>query len=178
MNGVCLTATTYDKDSFVADAMAETVDKTNLGKLAPGHKVNLERALSLKDRLGGHLVTGHVDGVGIIKNVKRYDIAILITVEAPENVMRYIIKKGSVTLDGTSLTVVDYTSESFQVSLIPHTAHHTVLGRKGNGDIVNLEADILGKYMEKLLLQRDNTKEKDQEKSNLTKDFLSQYGFA
>lgn len=174
---MCLTATTFDKESFAADAMAETLDKTNLGKLAPGHKVNLERALSLKDRLGGHLVTGHVDGVGTIVKVQRCDIAVLITVQAPEHIMRYVVKKGSIAIDGTSLTVVDVKPDSLQVSLIPHTAHHTILGSKTTGDMVNLEADVLGKYVEKFL-QREVSSNGTNNREALTKEFLFKHGFA
>ncbi|MBM7855757.1 riboflavin synthase [Desulfohalotomaculum tongense] len=157
--------------------MAETLDKTNLGKLAPGDKVNLERALGLGDRLGGHLVTGHIDGVGTIVKIQQHDIAILITVQAPPHIMRYIIKKGSVAIDGTSLTVVDLTSETFLVSLIPHTADHTILGSKKVGHTVNLEADVVGKYVEKLLLQREDS-DNQENKNSLTMDFLSKHGFA
>ena len=179
VNGVCLTATAFDSNSFVADAMAETLAKTNLNKLAPGDKVNLERALRLGDRLGGHLVTGHVDGVGSIARIERQDIAILITVNAPIEVLRYVVKKGSITIDGTSLTVVDLTSENFQVSLIPHTASHTVLGSKKAGDPVNLEADVLGKYIERFLENRqtsDNANDKTAQ--NMTMEFLAKHGFA
>ena len=178
VNGVCLTATSFVDDGFTADCMAETLAKTNLGHLAPGHGVNLERALSLGDRLGGHIVTGHIDGVGTIVKIERHDIAILISIKASPEVMRYIIKKGSVAIDGTSLTVVDFSAETFQVSLIPHTAQHTVLGNKKVGDSVNLEGDVLGKYIERLMGQRDNigTKEKA-EQSNISLQFLSEHGF-
>ncbi len=179
VNGVCLTATAFDSSSFVADAMAETLAKTNLNKLAPGDKVNLERALRLGDRLGGHLVTGHVDGVGTIARIERQDIAIVITVNAPIEVLHYIVKKGSITIDGTSLTVVDLTSESFQVSLIPHTAQHTVLGSKKVGDPVNLEADVVGKYIEKFLENRQSSAKVNNTKpENVTMDFLQKHGFA
>lgn len=179
VNGVCLTATAFDSSSFVADAMAETLAKTNLNKLAPGDKVNLERALRLGDRLGGHLVTGHVDGVGTIARIERQDIAIIITVNAPIEVLHYIVKKGSITIDGTSLTVVDLTSESFQVSLIPHTARHTVLGSKKVGDPVNLEADVVGKYIEKFLENRQaSAKVNNTKPENVTMDFLQKHGFA
>ncbi len=175
VNGVCLTATAFDSESFVADAMAETLAKTNLAKLAPGDKVNLERALRLGDRLGGHLVTGHVDGVGTIAKIEQHDIAILITVQAPPAVMRYVINKGSVAIDGTSLTVVDYSEERFRVSLIPHTASHTILGSKKIGDPVNLEGDVLGKYIERLMEQRQSEKT---ESPRMTMDFLARHGFA
>lgn len=176
VNGICLTATTFGDDGFTADCMAETLAKTNLGDLAPGSKVNLERALSLGDRLGGHIVTGHIDGVGSIVKIERHDIAILITFKASPEVLRYVIKKGSVAIDGTSLTVVDVTAETFQVSLIPHTAHYTVLGSKKVGDQVNLESDVLGKYIEKLMgNNQETTRQKSQD--NISMDFLAKNGF-
>lgn len=178
VNGVCLTATNFSGDGFTADCMAETLAKTNLGHLAPGHSVNLERALSLGDRLGGHIVTGHIDGVGTIVKIERHDIAILINIKAPPEIMRYIIKKGSVAIDGTSLTVVDFSTETFQVSLIPHTAQHTVLGSKKVGDDVNLEGDVLGKYIERLMEQRHSTGTNEKsEQSKISLEFLSEHGF-
>lgn len=173
VNGVCLTAVHFDNHQFTADVMAETLAKTNLGLLHSGDKVNLERALRLGDRLGGHLVSGHIDGVGTITRQERHDIATLVTVRAPEEIMRYIIKKGSVAIDGTSLTVVDLEKEYFQVSLIPHTAHATVLGLKRAGDTVNLEADIIGKYVEKLV----SPKEDAGQESRVNMSFLAEHGF-
>ncbi|MEW5897800.1 MAG: riboflavin synthase [Bacillota bacterium] len=172
VNGVCLTVTALDKNFFTADVMAETLAKTNLGQLAPGDRVNLERALRLDARLGGHLVSGHIDGVGTILRREPHDIATLLTVGAPAGVMRYIIKKGSVAIDGISLTVIDFNDSSFQVSLIPHTAALTTLGFKRPGDTVNLEADLIGKYVERLLLQRENG---CREKLSLA--FLAEHGF-
>lgn len=154
--------------------MAETLDKTNLKELRPGSKVNLERALRMGDRLGGHLVSGHVDGVGTIVGLERHDIATLVTVQAPYQVIRYIIKKGSVAIDGTSLTVVDFEQDKFQVSLIPHTAHATVLGSKKIGESVNLESDVLGKYIERLLQAREDSGPRQ---SKLSMEFLSANGF-
>ncbi len=173
VNGVCLTATTFGDGVFTADVMAETLAKTNLKELRPGGKVNLERALKLGDRMGGHMVSGHVDGVGTIMGVERHDIATLVTVKAPDQVMKYIIKKGSIAIDGTSLTVVDFERDRFQVSLIPHTAHATVLGSKKIGDTVNLESDLLGKYIERLLQGR----EEQTRESKLSMEFLSANGF-
>ncbi|MEW6696159.1 MAG: riboflavin synthase [Bacillota bacterium] len=174
VNGVCLTVTTFGEGAFTADVMAETLAKTNLRDLRPGSKVNLERALRLGDRLGGHLVSGHVDGVGTIAALEKYDIATLVTVQAPSQVMKYTIKKGSVAIDGTSLTVVDLDQDKFQVSLIPHTAHATVLGSKKVGETVNLEADMLGKYIERLLQGRE---EQTPRNSKLNLEFLSANGF-
>jgi len=174
VNGVCLTVVQFNSREFTADVMPETLAKTNLGALKPGDRVNLERALQLGDRLGGHLVSGHIDGVGIITRIQRRDIASLVTIRAPEEVMRYIIKKGSVAIDGVSLTVVDFQPESFEVSLIPHTAHATTLGHKKVGDAVNLEADVIGKYIEKLIVSRGgNAKE-----SKISLSFLAEHGFA
>lgn len=161
--------------TFTADVMAETLAKSNLRDLRPGSTVNLERALRLGDRLGGHLVSGHVDGVGTIVGIQKYDIATIITIQAPPEVMKYIIKKGSVAIDGTSLTVVDFKGDSFQVSLIPHTAHATVLGGKKVGQSVNLESDVIGKYIERLL--QGNQEEPKQAKGNINLDFLGANGF-
>ncbi|MFZ5632896.1 MAG: riboflavin synthase [Bacillota bacterium] len=176
VNGVCLTAVELDRSCLVADVMAETLAKTNLAHLKPGDRVNLERALRLGDRLGGHLVSGHIDGVGTIVRLERHDIATLVTISAPAGVMRYIIKKGSVAVDGTSLTVVDFSAGAFQVSLIPHTAHMTVLGLKKTGDTVNLEGDLVGKYIDRLLSFRE-TGEPGKTGRGITMDFLARKGF-
>lgn len=173
VNGVCLTSVYFGERTFIADVMAETLDKSNLGKLKTGDRVNLERALRLGDRLGGHIVSGHIDGVGTITSREKHDIATLITIRAPEAVMRYIIKKGSVAIDGISLTVVDFAADSFQVSLIPHTARETTLGFKKNGDTVNLEGDIIGKYIERMM-NFQGSKEND---SGLNMGFLAEHGF-
>lgn len=151
VNGVCLTVASLQDKGFAADVMAETLAKTNLGELAIGDRVNLERALRLGDRLGGHLVTGHIDGVGRILRKEKQEIAWVFTIAAPQEVARYLIKKGSVAVDGISLTVVEAWEEGFTVSVIPHTAAVTTLGFKGPGDTVNLEADLIGKYVEKFL---------------------------
>lgn len=186
VNGVCLTVTSFDRQQFEADVMAETLAKTNLGELQPGDRINLERALKLGDRLGGHLVSGHIDGVGTILKMEKHDIATLVTIGAPAAVMRYIIKKGSVGIDGTSLTVVDFNDDSFRVSLIPHTAHATVLGEKKPGDRVNLEGDMIGKYVERWLGMKSDDKsatktgvssEAKAETGGLSTDFLAQHGF-
>ncbi len=173
VNGVCLTAVNFGSAGFTADVMAETLDKSNLGSLKTGDRVNLERALRLSDRLGGHLVSGHIDAVGKIAGRRQHDIAALIEIKAPDVVMRYVIKKGSVAIDGTSLTVVDLGPDSFQVSLIPHTAYMTTLGLKKAGDTVNLEGDIIGKYVERLL----NLQENNAGKSKLSLSFLAEHGF-
>lgn len=176
VNGTCLTVVEYTQRSFTADVMPETVRSTVLAELKPGDVVNLERTLRLGDRLGGHIVSGHVDGVGVIRSKERSDNAIVVTIEAPPQVMRYIIAKGSIAIDGTSLTIVDYGADWFSVSLIPHTASLTTVGLKESGSKVNLEADVLGKYVAKLLgLQ--NGDEKKQASSGLTMEFLQQHGF-
>lgn len=177
VNGVCLTVTSFDSGSFNADVMAETLAKTNLGALRPGDRVNLERALRLGDRLGGHLVSGHIDGVGEIVKKEKQDIATLVTVSAPSEVMRYIIKKGSVAIDGTSLTVVDYDQNTFMVSLIPHTAHATVLGDKKTGERVNLEGDLIGKYVERWLQAGKEDNNKNGPGGGISGDFLAKHGF-
>jgi riboflavin synthase len=150
VNGVCLTATNSEGDiSF--DVSPESLRSTNLGELRVSHKVNLERALRLSDRLGGHIVTGHVDGIGTIRDKKPSGEYTFYTIEAPPEILKYTVKKGSITVDGISLTVVDLDSRSFSVAIIPHTLTATNLGEKGAGSRVNLEADIIGKYVEKLL---------------------------
>lgn len=151
VNGVCLTVVDFAADRFTADVMPETMRKTSLHKLQPGDRINLERALRLGDRMGGHIVSGHVDGIGTIRRMERQDIAMIVTLSCPAALLRYIIPKGSITIDGISLTVVEVTGEGFSVSLIPHTAGMTTLGLKKAGDPVNLETDIIGKYVEKLL---------------------------
>lgn len=151
VNGVCLTVVSFDKNSFSADVMDETLKKSNLGRLKPGSRVNLERALRLSDRLGGHLVQGHVDGQGIIKSIESVGISRLYRISAGPEVMRYVVAKGSVAIDGISLTVVERDDSGFSVSLIPHSAASTTLGVKQSGDGVNLETDIIGRYVEQLL---------------------------
>jgi riboflavin synthase len=152
VNGVCLTVTGYSGASFEADVMPETYQRTTLKTLKSGSPVNLERALRLSDRLGGHLVQGHVDGIGTIINKSVEDIAILYGIEAPAEILKYVVKKGSIAVDGVSLTVVEVDNNRFSVSLIPHTAKLTILGWKREGDPVNLETDIIGRYVEKLWL--------------------------
>lgn len=149
VNGVCLTVTRIIPPVFYAYVMPETLRRTNLGALKKGDKVNLERALPVGGRLGGHFVSGHIDGVGAILTEKKEGEARVIRIDAPPQVMRYVIAKGSIAVDGISLTVAAFDKNSFNVSLIPHTARFTTLGYKKPGAKVNLEADLLGKYMEK-----------------------------
>lgn len=151
VNGVCLTVTSFSSTRFAVDVMAETLARSTLGELKPGDLVNLERALRLSDRLGGHLVQGHVDGTGILTAEQRVGIARVITIGASSDVLKYVVPKGSIAIDGISLTVVELMNDSFSVSLIPHTAALTTLGSKKPGDRVNLESDIIGRYVERLL---------------------------
>lgn len=172
VNGVCLTSVFFRDRQFTADVMAETLDKSNLGILKTGDRVNLERALRLGDRLGGHIVSGHIDGSGTITRLEKNDIAMLVTIKAPEVVMRYIIEKGSIAIDGISLTVVSFAKDAFQVSLIPHTARETTLGFKNIGDTVNLEGDIIGKYVERMMGLRNPGND-----SKVSMSFLAEHGF-
>lgn len=154
VNGVCLTVVFRSGDIFEADVMPETLRRTDLGTLRVGDKVNLERPLKLGDRLGGHLVSGHIDGVGtIIKKVREKN-AFLLRIASSKELLRYMIEKGSVAVDGVSLTVIDSGNGSFSVSIIPHTAEITTLGIKGAGAKVNIEVDMMGKYVERFLKER------------------------
>jgi riboflavin synthase len=154
VNGVCLSAAALENGWFVADAMNETLDRSSLGDLAPGAEVNLELPLRAGDRLGGHVVQGHVDGVGRIASMTDDGFARRIEIEAPAQVLRYVIEKGSIAVDGVSLTVAAVLSGSFTVSLIPETLQRTNLGSAEPGDKVNLEVDVLAKYVEKLMVAR------------------------
>jgi riboflavin synthase len=172
VNGVCLTVVDFDTRSFTADVMPETVDKTSIRFLKNGDQVNLERALRLSDRLGGHLVQGHVDGVGRILAREKLDIAIIYRIKAPAGVLKYAVPKGSIAVDGISLTVVDVFPDSFTISLIPHSAQQTVLGLKNPGDPVNLESDIIGRYVERLMKA-----ENGEQNSPVSMNFLAENGF-
>lgn len=172
VNGVCLTVVTFDSQHFTADVMPETVSKTNLRELKPGSPVNLERALQLGGRLGGHIVQGHVDAIGTIVEKQILEIAIIYRIATEPELLQYVVPKGSVAIDGVSLTVVDVFQDSFTVSLIPHTAHETVLGEKKPGDRVNLESDIIGRYV-KHLMNRNH----GEERQALNLSFLAEHGF-
>jgi riboflavin synthase len=151
VNGVCLSAAALENGSFTADAMNETLSRTSLGGLRAGAEVNLELPLRAGDRLGGHVVQGHVDGVGVIDDVIEDGFARRIRIDAPPAVLRYVIEKGSIAVDGVSLTVAGLDDRSFTVSLIPETLQRTNLGHAGRGDTVNLEVDVLAKYVERLM---------------------------
>jgi riboflavin synthase len=151
VNGVCLTVTDLKDDTFTVDVMKETLDRSSLAGLEPGSPVNLERPVRLADRLGGHLVQGHVDGVGRIVSREPGERWEVVTVELPAPLARYVVEKGSITVDGVSLTVVEARDDAFTIALIPTTLELTTLGRKGPGDPVNLEVDVVAKYVERLV---------------------------
>ena len=174
VNGVCLTVISFTGDSFTVEVMAETLAKTNLGDLVPGHKVNLERALRLDSRLGGHLVSGHVDGVGTIIRQETAAIAMITEIETPPDLFPYLVPKGSIAVDGVSLTVVERTQKGFTVSLIPHTLQETVLRGKQTGDKVNLEVDLVAKYLESLL---PSFRKEPEAKPDMNIEFLTKHGF-
>jgi len=155
INGTCLTVVTKGERNFAVEVSPETLSVTTLGHLTTGAPVNLERAMKLNERIGGHLVAGHVDGVGTIRDRHQEGNAIFFTIEAPHEILRYCVVKGSITVDGISLTVNDVTEKGFSVAIIPHTAKVTTLGLKQPGDSVNLEADLIGKYVERLLQERN-----------------------
>lgn len=150
-NGVCLTVTHINGNAFTADVMPETVSRTSLSQLQKGSKVNLERALTLQKRLGGHIVSGHVDGTGRISRMYNDDNALWVWIDCADSIMRYIVEKGSITIQGISLTVAKVQTGSFAVSLIPHTQEATTLHSAKVGDIVNLENDVIAKYVERLM---------------------------
>lgn len=156
VNGICLTVTSFTGSFFTADVMPETLDRSCLGGLIRGNKVNLERAMPADGRFGGHMVSGHIDGTGIVTGIRRDDNAVWYTVDTAPAILRYIVEKGSVSIDGISLTVARVTGRNFCVSVIPHTADHTNLSGRRIGDTVNLENDCIGKYLEKLLLSGEN----------------------
>lgn len=173
VNGICLTVTGMTGDSFSADVMHETLNRSALAGLVLGTHVNLERAMPANGRFGGHIVAGHVDGVGKIRRVRRDDTAVWYTVEAAPEVLRCVVEKGSIAVDGISLTVAKVTQADFSISAIPHTVAQTVLRERREGDFVNLETDIIGKYVEKLL----NPAPSRQESGMITREFLTRYGF-
>ncbi len=172
VNGICLTVTQFGRTSFQADVMPETVRRTSLENLYKGSKVNLERALLPTTRMGGHIVTGHIDGTGEVVSFRTEGNAILLQVKAPQDLLTGIVEKGSVALDGISLTVATVDATGFSVSLIPHTRQVTNLGTKREGDLINIETDILGKYVERLMNSVPGI-----EPSRLTHDFFQKNGF-
>ena len=169
VNGVCLTVTGISAETFTADVMHETLNRSSLGDLSVGSNVNLERAMPVNGRFGGHIVSGHIDGTGRIIRTRDDGIAVWYTIAAESEILKYIVIKGSVAIDGISLTVADRGADWFSVSVIPHTAKVTILGEKSPGDIVNLEVDIIGKYVEQLM--------KKETTGGLTEEFLRENGF-
>ena len=157
--------------------MHETLNRTNLGQLKSGSRVNLERAMAADGRFGGHIVAGHIDGTGRIRSMERDDNAVWVTVDTPASILKYIIDKGSITIDGISLTVARVDAGSFAVSVIPHTMANTILLDKKPGDTVNLENDLVGKYVEKLLTFSGESQEEQKEESGITMEFLAKHGF-
>jgi riboflavin synthase len=179
VNGVCLTVTALQGDGFTADVMPETYARTNLSETPVGAPVNLERTMALGDRFGGHIVQGHVDGTGVIRSLVPDEIAVVATIEAPPEILRYVVPKGSIAVDGISLTVVDLADDRFRVSLIPHTFSTTAISRKRPGDRVNLEVDILAKYVERMLSWRDPApRGVTAPPGGVTEEFLRKHGFA
>lgn len=174
INGVCLTVIRQSERDFTVDVMAETLAKTNLAEFKSGSRVNLERALQLQTRLGGHLVSGHIDGVGKINRITARGIAQVYEINAPPSLLSYILPKGSIAIDGISLTVINVESEYFTVSLIPHTFEQTTLGLKGIGASVNLETDLIGKYVARFM--GINTVSSNN-KQDLSLGFLAEHGF-
>lgn len=178
VNGVCLTVTSIHGGFFSADVMAETLRKSSLESLSKGSLVNLERAMAANGRFGGHIVSGHIDGTGTIISMKREDNAVWVTVSTSQNILKYIVKQGSIAIDGISLTVANLDETTFAVSIIPHTGLETTLLKKSAGDIVNLENDIIGKYVERLLNFNANGKNQTNATSSMvTMDFLIENGF-
>lgn len=173
VNGVCLTATRLLPDGFTADVMHETLNRSALGALGPGSPVNLERAMAAGGRFGGHIVSGHIDGTGTITALRKDDNAVWYTISASQELLRYIVEKGSIAIDGISLTMAEVGESWFSISAIPHTVAVTTLGEKRPGDTVNLENDVIGKYVEKLLRPQPQ----ETAKSSLTLEFLAQHGF-
>ena len=168
VNGVCLTVINFDSNSFSVDIMPETLKQTNLGLLCAGDEVNLERPVTLRKPLGGHLVQGHIDGTGRVTSITWDGEAMLIRFEAPLEVMRYLVKKGFIAVDGVSLTMASRDTSSFQVSIVDFTRRHTTLGSRQVGEIVNLEVDIIAKYVEQFSQPRS---------TGITVDFLQEQGF-
>lgn len=186
VNGVCLTATHISRDIFSADVMAETFRRSSLKELRAGSYVNLERAMANNGRFGGHIVSGHIDGTGEILDISKEENAVWYTISADENILHYVVEKGSIAIDGISLTVAYVDDTCFKVSIIPHTAGETILQYKDKGNIINLECDIIGKYVEKLIIgsAKDNIytahfsrEQQNKNHGNITMEFLAENGF-
>lgn len=172
VNGICLTAVRLEKSAFWADVMTETMRRSSLSEIQPGDGVNLERAMAADGRFGGHIVSGHIDGTGRITAIRPEENAVWYTIAAQPEILHYIVEKGSVAIDGISLTVAGVSEKDFWVSVIPHTRQETTLSRKKTGSIVNLECDVIGKYVERFL-----GKAPEPEKDKIDEEFLQKYGF-
>lgn len=173
VNGICLTVTSMSNDSFTADVMAETMRRSSLSGLSVPGTVNLERAMAADGRFGGHMVSGHIDGIGRITDIRQEENAVWYTVQAEDHLLRYIVEKGSVALDGISLTVAKVTADDFQVSVIPHTRQETALTDKKLGSVINIECDVVGKYVEKFL----SGSKPERSESRIDENFLLEHGF-
>lgn len=173
VNGICLTVAALSNHVFTADVMHETLNRSTLADMKAGSRVNLERAMPADGRFGGHMVAGHIDGTGVLQAIGKDDNAIWYTIKTTSSIMAYIVEKGSIAIDGISLTVADAGTDTFRVSVIPHTARTTVLSEKVVGDKVNLENDLVGKYIAKLLGIDQNQKLQH----GITKDFLTKFGY-
>ncbi|PEI91960.1 riboflavin synthase [Bacillus pseudomycoides] len=171
VNGICLTVTSFTASSFTVEAMPETVRATSLRMLGTSSKVNLERAMAANGRFGGHFVTGHIDGIGTILNKKQHYNAIYYKIGIPDDLLRYCLQKGSIAVDGTSLTIFDIDESSITISLIPHTVSESIIGKKAAGDIVNIECDMIGKYIERFISQPTKRS------TSVTESFLQENGF-
>lgn len=175
VNGVCLTVTGISTGSYQVDVMNETLNRSSLGSLKPGSPINLERAMPLGGRFGGHIVSGHIDGTGTVVDILEDGNAVWYTVKTEKNLLRYIVEKGSIAIDGISLTVADVGEETFSLSTIPHTRVMTNLSSLTKGSIVNLECDIIGKYVERLCLHP--AEKENRAKQDLSMEFLAEHGF-
>ncbi len=173
VNGICLTVASLQNKGFLADVMPETMRRSGLGRLGAGDPVNLERALLASDRLGGHIVSGHIDGIGTLAEIREESNAVWMKIQTSDDILRYVVIKGSIALDGTSLTVASLDDDGFSVSLIPTTRRDTVLGMKKVGDAVNIECDVIGKYVERLMVKGDT----NQQKNDISMEFLQENGF-
>lgn len=174
VNGICLTVTALKADGFTADVMAETVRRSSMSEAKAGDSVNLERAMVADGRFGGHIVSGHIDGTGVITEYRKEENAIWVRITTTRNILQLIVEKGSICIDGISLTVAKVSEQDFQVSVIPHTGEETTLLQKKIGDQVNLENDVVGKYVQRLLFSKEAVGKKE---SNLTYEMLEKLGF-
>lgn len=177
VNGVCLTVTALSSSDFTADVMPETLKRSSLGLLKSGSGVNLERAMAADGRFGGHIVSGHIDGTGTVEDIKKDGNAIRYQIRTQPDITKGIVEKGSIAIDGISLTVTMVQKERFEVSVIPHTLKETILGEKRKGSVVNLENDIIGKYVERLLFFEQSAKQDAVKETTLKKEFLLRAGF-